>query len=208
MQFIYLSGFLAFLKTAIFAFGYISNNSLFPEPLSAQEESEYLQKYMDGDEEARNILIERNLRLVAHVAKKYGNSNVETDLIVYNTLKVEDMLEIDSYEKTVEQIESEMDAILTDEFLGESSGTRIYPTNSNPDLIKRQEIEKIEFVNNLDNLIEGEIPKVWDTTEKEWNIKTGIQRVWDISAQGDKSILAWTTQTAAPYTVAQWLPRW
>ena len=58
MPLIYLSGFLAFLKTAIFAFGYISNNSLFPEPLSAEEENEYLEKYMAGDEDARNILKE------------------------------------------------------------------------------------------------------------------------------------------------------
>lgn len=82
MPLIYLSGFLAFLKTAIFAFGYISNNSLFPEPLSAQEESNYLQKYMDGDEDARNILIERNLRLVAHICKKYNIPNVDGDDLI------------------------------------------------------------------------------------------------------------------------------
>ena len=50
MPLIYLSGFLAFLKTAIFAFGYISNNSLFPEPLSEEEEMKYLKKYMEGDD--------------------------------------------------------------------------------------------------------------------------------------------------------------
>ena len=82
MPLIYLSGFLAFLKTAIFALGYISNNSLFPEPLSVQEESNYLQKYMDGDEDARNILIERNLRLVAHICKKYNIPNVDGDDLI------------------------------------------------------------------------------------------------------------------------------
>ena len=82
MPLIYLSGFLAFLKTAIFALGYISNNSLFPEPLSAEEENEYLEKYMNGDEEARNILIERNLRLVAHICKKYNIPNVDNDDLI------------------------------------------------------------------------------------------------------------------------------
>ena len=82
MPLIYLSGFLAFLKTAIFVFGYISNNSLFPEPLSPEEESEYLQRYMDGDEEARNILIERNLRLVARICKKYNIPNVDNDDLI------------------------------------------------------------------------------------------------------------------------------
>lgn len=82
MPLIYLSGFLAFCKTAIFAFGYISNNSLFPEPLSSEEENEYLEKYMNGDEEARNILIERNLRLVAHICKKYNIPNVDNDDLI------------------------------------------------------------------------------------------------------------------------------
>ena len=87
MPLIYLSGFLAFLKTAIFAFGYISNNSLFPEPLSEEEEMKYLKKYMEGDEDARNILIERNLRLVAHVSKKYNIPNVDNeDLISIGTI--------------------------------------------------------------------------------------------------------------------------
>ena len=43
----------------------------FPKPLTAQEERYYLQLTAQGDLEARNILIERNLRLVAHIMKKY-----------------------------------------------------------------------------------------------------------------------------------------
>ena len=63
------NGILNLLQTAVFVVGYISNNNLFPEPLTAEEEKIYLEKFANGDEEARNILIERNLRLVAHVAK-------------------------------------------------------------------------------------------------------------------------------------------
>ena len=77
-----ISGFLTFLQTAIFLVGYISSNNLFPEPLSAEEEREYLDRLKDGDEEARNILIERNLRLVAHVSKKYATANVEQDDLI------------------------------------------------------------------------------------------------------------------------------
>lgn len=43
----------------------------FPKPLTAEEERLYLQRSAEGDLEARNILIERNLRLVAHIMKKY-----------------------------------------------------------------------------------------------------------------------------------------
>lgn len=77
-----ISSFVAFLSSAIFVVGYISNNSLFPEPLSMEEEKIYLDKMQEGDEEARNILIERNLRLVAHVCKKYTMANVEQDDLI------------------------------------------------------------------------------------------------------------------------------
>ena len=77
-----LTDFLAFLNSAIFLVGYISNNSLFPEPLSSEEEKKYLERLKEGDEEARNILIERNLRLVAHVCKKYSTTKVEQDDLI------------------------------------------------------------------------------------------------------------------------------
>ena len=69
------------------SFGYISNNQLFPEPLTTEEENLYLEKLQQGDEEARNILIERNLRLVAHVCKKYVAAKVsQDDLISIGTI--------------------------------------------------------------------------------------------------------------------------
>lgn len=75
-------GFFSFLKSAVFLVGYISSNQLFPEPLSTEEERECLIKIENGDEEAKNILIERNLRLVAHVCKKYSTTNVEQDDLI------------------------------------------------------------------------------------------------------------------------------
>lgn len=47
------------------------NTGSFPKPLTAEEERRYLKLAAEGDLEARNILIERNLRLVAHIMKKY-----------------------------------------------------------------------------------------------------------------------------------------
>ena len=63
-------------------FGYIKSSNLFPEPLDTEEEKEYIDKMILGDETARNVLIERNLRLVAHVSKKYSNTNVEQDDLI------------------------------------------------------------------------------------------------------------------------------
>ena len=48
----------------------ISGGGSFPKPLTAAEEREWLEKYAQGDPEARQVLIERNLRLVAHIIKK------------------------------------------------------------------------------------------------------------------------------------------
>lgn len=77
-----LSGLAQFLHTAVFSVGYISGTQLFPEPLTAEEEHQCLKKLKNGDDEARNILIEKNLRLVAHVCKKYSNSNVDQDDLI------------------------------------------------------------------------------------------------------------------------------
>ncbi|HHT72768.1 MAG TPA: sigma-70 family RNA polymerase sigma factor [Firmicutes bacterium] len=66
---------------------YITNSSVFPQPLTPEEEAELLARKMEGDEEARNILIERNLRLVAHIVKKFDNTGEDTeDLISIGTI--------------------------------------------------------------------------------------------------------------------------
>ena len=86
MSIISITGFLTFLSTSVFFFGYISNNSLFPEPLSLEEEKKYVEMFENGNIEAKNILIEKNLRLVAHIAKKYSNNNNLDDLISIGTI--------------------------------------------------------------------------------------------------------------------------
>jgi len=65
-----------------FLFLRVSPAASFPSPLSAKEEKEYFRRCKNGDMEARNILIERNLRLVAHIAKKYYSSNVDNDDLI------------------------------------------------------------------------------------------------------------------------------
>lgn len=70
------------LSHVFFLFGYISSNNLFPEPLSKTEEEFYLRKYFAGDKNARDKLIEHNLRLVAHIAKRYSNSEQELEDLI------------------------------------------------------------------------------------------------------------------------------
>ena len=65
--------------------GLISSGS-FPKPLTEEEETRYLERFKAGDEDARNILIEHNLRLVAHIVKKYSEAGENDDLISIGTI--------------------------------------------------------------------------------------------------------------------------
>ncbi len=79
-------------------FGYISSDKLYPEPLSKTEEEYYLRRYFNGDKEARKILIEHNLRLVVHIAKKYVQT--EQELEDYTSIGTIGLIKaIDSYKE-------------------------------------------------------------------------------------------------------------
>lgn len=72
-------------EVALFV-SYIKNNA-FPQPLSEKEEEKYLKQMSAGDENARNVLIEHNLRLVAHIVKKFENTGEDNeDLISIGTI--------------------------------------------------------------------------------------------------------------------------
>ncbi|RKD27905.1 RNA polymerase sporulation-specific sigma factor [Caminicella sporogenes DSM 14501] len=70
------------MKFLFLVVSFVSNNTSFPKPLSPEEEEKYLMLYSQGDNEAKNILIEKNLRLVAHVVKKYHNSGYNIDDLI------------------------------------------------------------------------------------------------------------------------------
>ena len=72
----------SFLDRTVFLMLYLSGGATFPKPLSLAEERYYLEKFKNGDLEARNILIERNLRLVAHIIKKYYATNKDQDDLI------------------------------------------------------------------------------------------------------------------------------
>jgi RNA polymerase sporulation-specific sigma factor len=60
--------------------GYV--NQSFPQPLTKQQESEYFERWQKGDRKAYQTLIEHNLRLVAHVAKKFDSSGIDHDDLI------------------------------------------------------------------------------------------------------------------------------
>lgn len=86
------------LKDMLFFTGSYSNQ-VFPEPLSNEEEDEAIEAMLNGDKSARNKIIEHNLRLVAHIVKKFDNAKLETDdLISIGTIGL--IKGIDSYNKS------------------------------------------------------------------------------------------------------------
>lgn len=81
-----LSALALLIKEALFFVSYVKNHA-FPQPLSSEEEAIQIEKMQDGDEDARNMLIEHNLRLVAHIVKKFENTGEDTeDLISIGTI--------------------------------------------------------------------------------------------------------------------------
>ena len=76
-----LESLLALLKNLIIFSSYVTEKSSFPKPLSKEKEKVYLEKSAQGDKEAKEILVKHNLRLVAHIAKKYSNYGDNDELI-------------------------------------------------------------------------------------------------------------------------------
>ena len=69
------------LKNLVIFSSYVTEKSSFPKPLSKEKEEEYIRLAEQGDKEAKEILIKHNLRLVAHIAKKYANYGDNDELI-------------------------------------------------------------------------------------------------------------------------------
>ena len=79
---IFFSNILEIFCSNIFLTGYISGNNTFPQPLDEKEEAKYLELLKLGDKNAKGVLIERNLRLVAHIVKKYQIPNKDIDELI------------------------------------------------------------------------------------------------------------------------------
>ena len=86
---------LKYLFKDFYIFTAAYSNNVFPDPLSKEEEEKYIKEMLLGNKEARNKLIEHNLRLVAHIVKKYDNKIETDDLISIGTIGL--IKGIDSY---------------------------------------------------------------------------------------------------------------
>ena len=76
-----VESFVTFMQKLMFFTSYVNNASCFPKPLTPKEEAECIEKMRNGDMKAKDSLINHNLRLVAHIVKKYSLSDEADDLI-------------------------------------------------------------------------------------------------------------------------------
>lgn len=95
----FVNSILNMISGMIFFTAYVSGSGSFPKPLSSDEEAFYLEKLKQGDVYAKSILVERNLRLVAHIVKKYSYPGKDVDdLISIGTVGL--IKAIDSFDNT------------------------------------------------------------------------------------------------------------
>ncbi len=81
-----IENFIIFMNKILLFSSFINNAQGFPQPLTEKEEKEYFIKYKNGDKEAKDKLINHNLRLVAHIVKKYAGTSEADDLISVGTI--------------------------------------------------------------------------------------------------------------------------
>lgn len=176
-----------FLGQMIFGVGYIQSGNLFPEPLSAEEEKDCLEKMMQGDENARNILIEHNLRLVAHVAKKYNNTNIDQDDLIsigtiglikgINSFNTEKNIKLATY--TARCIENEILMFLR-------SNKKV---NSEVFLNEPVGKDKDDNVVTLQEILEVDEKNVEDEVDLKIKVKKLYQKMKIVLKQREKTIL-------------------
>ena len=96
----FLSGLFSLLAKLFFFTGKLETKNAFEKPLSNEDEKKYFAAMKNGDTTAEEVLIRHNLRLVAHIAKKYKNSNIELeDLISIGSIGLMKAIKTFSYDK-------------------------------------------------------------------------------------------------------------
>lgn len=182
-----LASFFSFLEYAIIGVGYIQSSSLFPEPLNPEEEKIYLEKLSNGDENARNVLIERNLRLVAHVCKKYSSTNVEQDdLISIGTIGLIKGINSFNMDKNI-KLATYVARCIENEILMYLRSTK--KLNSEVFLNEPIGKDKDDNVVTLQEVLENDERNIEDEVDLKFRVKELYKKMKDILLDREKYIL-------------------
>ena len=182
-----ISSFFSFLKVAVFGVAYIQGSNLFPEPLSSEEEKNCLERLKLGDNEARNLLIERNLRLVAHVCKKYSNSNVDQDdLISIGTIGLIKGINSFNVDKG-SKLSTYVSRCIQNEVLMHLRSTK----KLNAEVYLNEPIgkDKDDNVITLQEVLENDDKNIEDVVDTKFKIKNLYNKMKEILKDREKTIL-------------------
>ena len=187
MLFFTLETFLNFLNQMIFGVGYIQSSNLFPEPLSSEEEKKYLREMLEGNEKARNILIEHNLRLVAHIAKKYNNTKIDQeDLISIGTIGLIKGINSFNADKNIKLATYTARCIENEILMFLRSSKKI---NSEVFLNEPVGKDKDDNVVTLQEIIEVDEKNVEDEVDLKMKVKKLYQKMKTVLKQREKTII-------------------
>ena len=167
--------------------GYIQGGNLFPEPLTQEEEKNCLEQMAKGDEEARNLLIERNLRLVAHVAKKYSTAKVEQeDLISIGTIGLIKGINSSNLEKGV-KLSTYVSRCVENEILMHLRATK----KLGAEVYLNEPIgkDKDDNVVTLQEVLENNERNIEEEVDIKMKIKLIYEKMKDILKDREKTIL-------------------
>ena len=182
-----LETFLNFLNQMIFGVGYIQSSNLFPEPLSSEEEKKYLREMLEGNEKARNILIEHNLRLVAHIAKKYNNTKIDQeDLISIGTIGLIKGINSFNADKNIKLATYTARCIENEILMFLRSSKKI---NSEVFLNEPVGKDKDDNVVTLQEIIEVDEKNVEDEVDLKMKVKKLYQKMKTVLKQREKTII-------------------
>ena len=182
-----ISSFFSFLKVAVFGVAYIQGSNLFPEPLSSEEEKNCLERLKLGDDEARNLLIERNLRLVAHVCKKYSNSNVDQDdLISIGTIGLIKGINSFNVDKG-SKLSTYVSRCIQNEVLMHLRSTK----KLNAEVYLNEPIgkDKDDNVITLQEVLENDDKNIEDVVDTKFKIKNLYNKMKEVLKDREKTIL-------------------
>lgn len=162
-------------------------SNLFPEPLTKEEETRCLERLAQGDEEARNLLIERNLRLVAHVAKKYTNTKSEQeDLISIGTIGLIKGINSFSVEKG-SKLSTYVSRCIDNEILMHLRATK----KLNAEVALNEPIgkDKDDNVVTLEEVLENSDRSIDDEVDLKMKVKLLYEKMKDLLKDREKTIL-------------------
>ena len=176
-----------FLKIAIIGMGYIQSSNLFPEPLNADEEKVYIDRLKNGDEQARNILIERNLRLVAHICKKYVSTGIDQDdLISIGTIGLIKGINSFNPEKNIKLATYTAKCIENEILMFIRSSKKI---NSEVYLNEPIGKDKDDNVVTLQEVLENDEKNIEETVDLKFKIKELYNKMKNILGSREKEII-------------------